>query len=371
MKSIKKINSLRLHASYGTSGNSEVNNYAARYLFEYDHNYNGSPGGYPIQLDNPNLTWEKNNNADVGLEFRIFERFAGSVDIYHRRTWDLLLNVPISATNGIDHQLRNVGEMVNKGIELTFNTQIIKTENFTWQTDVNFARNINTITKLYEGQDIIFRSQIRREGEAFNTFYLPEWAGVNPADGLPLWYDTAGNVTKDYSNARKIIAGSADPKFTAGMSNTFTYKNISLSVSLYAKYGNKIYDNIQEILVSDGAFTNYNQSTKALERWQKPGDVTDVPRLIYNNPTNSNQTSTRYLVDGSYLKLKNVMLSYSLPKTFVSKLKIVSLTLFAQGENIWTWSRFKGIDPEQNTRGVSWFRYPSSRSVTGGISITL
>lgn len=371
MKGAKSINSLRLRASYGTSGNSEVGNYASSHLFEYDHNYNGDPGGYPVQLGNPNLTWEKNNNADVGVEFRIFERIAGSVDVYHRRTWDLLLNVPISATNGFDYQLRNVGEMVNKGVELTLSTQNIKTQHFTWQTDFNISSNKNEVTKLYEGQDIIYKSQIRREGEAFNTFYLADWAGVNPADGSPMWYDSAGNITKEYSNAQKVLAGSADPKFITGLGNTFTYKNVSFSFSFYCKYGNKVYNNTDEILVSDGAFTSYNQSLHAMERWQKPGDKTDVPKLVYNNPSNSNQTSTRYLVDGSYVKLKDVMLSYSLPSKFVKKMKIASATVFVQGQNLWTWTRFEGIDPEQNIRGVSWFRYPNCRTVLGGLSITL
>lgn len=370
MKKFTNINSLRFHASYGTSGNSEVGNYAARYLFEYDHNYNNLPGGYPVQIGNDDLTWEKNKNADLGFEFRIFKRIAGSIDVYHRTTSDLLLAVPISITNGFEYQLQNVGSMVNKGIEITLNTENVRSESFTWQTDFNFAINRNEITQLYQGNDIVVKSQIRRVGEAYNSFYLSDWAGVDAADGSAMWYDANGNTTKEYAKARKVVAGNADPKFTFGIGNTVTYKKVSLSFSFYGKYGNKIYNNVDQLMVSDGAL-NGNQSTKILDRWQKPGDVTDVPKLVYNNSSNSNLPSTRYLVDGSYIKLRSVTLSYQLPERIAKKMRLTGISIYVQGQNLWTWTRYPGIDPEQNTRGVSWFCYPNSQSVIGGINITI
>jgi len=371
MKKFTKINSLRLHTSYGTSGNSEVGNYASRYLFEYDHNYNNNPGGFPVQIGNKYLTWEKNNNADLGLEFRIFKKVAGSLDLYHRTTSNLILNVPISATNGFETQLQNVGAMVNKGIEFSVNTENVKTENFTWTSDFNIALNHNEITELSKGNDIVQSVQIRRVGQSFRSFYLADWAGVDAADGSAMWYDATGNVTKDYSKARKIIAGNADPKFNFGLGNTLTYKRLSLSFSFFGNYGNKIYNNVDQLMVSDGALTNINQSTKILDRWQKPGDVTDVPKLVANNASNSNQPSTRYLVDGSYLKLRNIVLTYQLHERLAKRAKVDGISFYIQGQNIWTWTRYPGIGPEQNTRGVSWFRYPNSRSVIGGITITL
>ena len=371
MKQFTKVNSLRFHASYGTSGNSEVGNYASRYLFEYDHNYNNSPGGYPIQIGNDKLTWEKTKSADLGLELRIFKKVAASLDLYHRTTSNLLLNVPISVTNGFEYQLQNVGAMVNKGIEFSVNTENLKTENFLWQTDFNIAMNHNEITELNQGNDIVDKSQIRRVGEAYNSFYLAEWAGVDAADGSAMWYDSNGNLTKDYAKARKIIAGNADPKFIFGLGNTFTYKRVSLSFSFYGKVGNKIYNNIDQILVSDGALTGINQSTKILDRWQKSGDITDVPKLVYSNSSNSNQPSTRYLENGSYLKLRSITLSYQVPEIIAKKAKVNGISFYIQGQNIWTWTRYSGIDPEQNTRGVSWFRYPNSRSVIGGVTITI
>jgi len=371
MKQFTKVNSLRFHASYGTSGNSEVGNYASRYLFEYDHNYYNSPGGYPIQIGNNKLTWEKTKSADLGLEFRIFKKVAASLDLYHRTTSNLLLNVPISVTNGFDYQLQNVGAMVNKGIEFSVNIENLKTENFLWQTDFNIAMNHNEITELNKGNDIVDKSQIRRVGEAYNSFYLAEWAGVDAADGSAMWYDSNGNLTKDYAKARKIVAGNADPKFIFGLGNTFTYKRVSLSFSFYGKVGNKIYNNIDQILVSDGALTGINQSTKILDRWQKSGDITDVPKLVYSNSSNSNQPSTRYLENGSYLKLRSITLSYQVPEIIAKKAKVNGISFYIQGQNIWTWTRYSGIDPEQNSRGVSWFRYPNSRSVIGGVTITI
>jgi len=371
MKQFRNINSLRFHTSYGTSGNSEVGNYASQYLFAYNHNYNNQPGGYPIQMGNPDLTWEKNNNADAGLDFRVYERFSGSIDVYDRKTYNLLMNVPISATNGFSYELGNAGEMVNKGLEVTLSSQNIKDKAVSWNTDFNIALNRNQITKLNGGQDVIYASQIRSVGSDFNTFYLPQWAGVDPADGSPLWYDAKGNVTKNYANARYIKAGNADPKFVTSLTNTFKYKKLSLTISLYCSYGNKIYDNIEQNLMSDGAIGNYNQSTRELNSWQKPGDITDVPKIVYNNSSNSNQASTRYLYDGSYIRLKNVMLSYVLPERWTSKLKLTDMSVYVQGQNLWTWTRFPGIDPEQNIRGVAKFNYPNSRTVLGGLSITL
>jgi hypothetical protein len=261
--------------------------------------------------------------------------------------------------------------MVNKGVEFSLTTQNVKAEKFDWSTDFNIALNHNEITALSQGNDIISTVNIKRVGLSNSSFYLADWAGVSTADGSPLWYDTKGNVTKEYANARKVVAGNADPKFILGLGNTITYDRLKLSFSLYGKYGNKIYDNIEQIMESDGALTNINQSTKLLNAWQKPGDVTDVPKLIYNNPTNSNQPSTRYLVDGSYLKLRNITISYQLSDNLAHKAKLHGISVYVQGQNLWTWTRYAGIDPEQVTRGVSWFRYPNSRTVIGGITITM
>lgn len=365
---INALNSLKLRASYGTSGNSEVDDYAAYYIYGYGADYNGESGIAPVQMGNAGLTWEKNNNADLGLDFRLFRKLQGSIEGYYRRTWDLLLAVPVSATNGFDVQMQNVGAMRNYGLELSLSTPVMEKDNFLWNLSGNFMTNENEVISLYEGQDIVKGAKIVRVGETFNSFYLVEWAGVNPADGAALWYDENGNVTDKYEDADKKIVGSADPDFVASLTNEFEYKNIACSFSLYVKYGNQIYNNTAEAIMSDGAF-KFNQSKDALHYWTKPGDVTEVPKPVYNNTSNSNETSTRFLEDGSYLRLKDISVSYTLPRKVLSKFKISSLKVFVKGSNLYTLTHYSGIDPEQNVRGVDFFSYPSAQTVSVGASM--
>lgn len=372
LKEIKKINSLIIRGSYGTSGNSDIDEHAWETLYGTGYNYNGDPGYVPVQIGNPELTWEKNNNADIGIDYRIFKNISGSLELYSRRTWDLLLAVPITKTSGYSIQMQNVGEMVNRGIEFNIGSDNFKSKNFKWSTDLNITLNRNKITKLYNGEDIFDVStsaQIRREGYAYNTFYLVQWAGVNPADGTPMWYDEKGNLTSNYQDAARKISGNADPKITSGIKNSLRYKNFDLSFFIYICYGNKIYNNVDRVLLSDGAFTEYNQSDKAMERWQAPGDITEIPKIIFNNSSNGNQSSTRYLEDGSFLRLKNINLSYNFGNEKLMKYKINNMKFFIQCSNILTLTNFSGVDPEQNIRGVAWFSYPNTKNFSAGINI--
>jgi len=365
------LNSLKLRASYGTSGNSEVDEYASRFLYGYGYNYNSKPGTAPEQMGNEDLTWEKNNNADLGIDCRLFDRIQASAEVYYRQTWDLLLAVPVSAANGFDFQMQNVGEMENYGLEFTLGMDLLKKRSFSWQADANFMTNQNKVTKLYKGQDIVKGAKIVREGESFNSFYLVEWAGVNPADGSPLWINGEGNFTDNYEDAadsRKIIAGNADPDFIISFNNSFKYKRLSCLVSMYLNYGNDIYNNTAEAIISDGTF-KYNQSKDALNYWRSEGDKTDVPRPVYNNTSNSNETSSRFLEDASFLRLKEVSLTYTLSPKKCESLQISSAQIFAKGTNLWTFTNYSGLDPEQNIRGVDFFSYPNARSFIVGLNV--
>lgn len=367
IKSISAISLLKLRASYGTSGNADIDNYLYMQLYGFGQNYNGEPGATPKQMGNGDLTWEKNKNMNIGIDATIYKRFDASVDVYKRNTYDLLLNIPVDPLTGYTNQYQNVGAMTNKGIELSITARVIEETDFSWTSSVTFAKNINTITAL--DTTIIQGTKIRKVGESLQTFYLREWAGVNSADGSPMWYDSNGNLTKDYNQARQVIAGSADPKFTAGWNNTVTYKQFSLGFLWYLNYGNLVYNQLNMELQSDGALSGKNQLASSLDYWKEPGDISDNPKLIQGNGTNSNEFSTRYLEDGSYIRLKNVQLTYTIPTPKLEKYKISNCSIFMQGQNLWVWSRFTGLDPETRSSGVYYFDYPKQRLVSMGISV--
>lgn len=363
------INNLQLRASYGTTGNSSIGYYASLGLYSFDIAYGTNPGSRPSQIANPDLKWERSKNANIGLDFKVFGRVTGTIEVYHKTTSDLLLNTPLSSTTGFLTTLKNIGEMVNKGIELQLNADLVKVGDFTWAVEGNATVNRNEVTKLYQGLPIGDGFLTIEEGKSLKTFYLKQWAGVNPADGRPMWYDANGAITFDYSLAARDYSGTALPKVYGGLGTSVSYKGLSLSASFFYQYGNKIYENPFRILQGDGAFANFNQMEAAMDRWQQPGDITDVPIRIHQNSQGGNNASTRWLRDGSFIRLKNVTLSYDLPKSIVSKAKLGSVRLFAQGQNLWT-TKYEGMDPEQDNDGDTWFQYPNAKTYTFGLDLT-
>jgi len=363
------IDNLKLRASYGTSGNSEITNFASLGLYGYGSVYNNNPGSAPSQIANPDLVWESNSNFNLGLDFGLFNnRISGILEYYQMKTTDLLLRVPLSSTSGFTSALQNIGGMSNSGVEFTLNATILNAP-VKWDINWNITSNKNIVDKLYKGEDIPDGTKIIREGYALQTFYMAKWAGVNPGNGDALWYDSDGNVTNVYANADKQIVGNADPDFYGGFTNTFSYKGFELSVFFSYSKGNLIYNNTSRITQSDGAFAAFNQSVLQLDRWQKPGDISENPKRVDGNSSNSNQMSTRWLEDGSYLRLKNLTFAYRLPSDLVKRAKFSSVRIYAQGQNLWTSTEFKGLDPEQNLSGTHWFTYPNARTFTFGIDI--
>ena len=369
MSSLDMINNLKLRASYGTNGNSGIPDYLALGLYGYGRDYNGNPGSTPEQIANPDLTWEQNELLDIALEFRIYDFLSGSVDYYQRTTSDLLLEVPLSLTTGYRISWQNIGEMVNKGWEIELTSENLKGGDFEWFTDFNIAFNTNEITKLKNDEDIMEGTKIRRVGEDYQTFYRKEWAGVNPANGDPLWYTANGGVTSNYNDAELRLAGSASPDFFGGLTNTLSYKGIEFSFMFSYQYGNMIYDQWAFVLESDGNFPTYNHSSVQLDRWQKPGDVTDVPRRVDGNSSNSSSGSTRYLHDGSYLRLKNITLGYNLPQNIVSKINLSNARIYAQASNLWTLTNYEGHDPEAQVSGIMDYDLPNVTTLTFGLEL--
>lgn len=369
------FDNLRLRASYGIDGNADIGNFASLQLYGFGAAYNGLPGSVPSQIGNPDLTWERNQKLNFGLDFAILDnRVAGTVEYYQRVSNDLLLNVPVSSTAGFTTALRNVGEMENSGVEITLDLLPIVAKQpggFNWNANFNISFNQNQITKLPEGEDILNGSQIFREGEPIRSIYLQKWAGVNPDDGTPQWETEEGDLTGNYSSADRFIVGNAEPTFVAGLNNTFTFKGISLSAFFYTAQGHSILNSSRRFIESDGQRFGWNHIAAAGQNyWTQPGDIAERPQPLVGGNNNANATSTRYLEDASFIRLRNVTLGYRLPRSVTDRLNLGGVNMYVQGVNLWTLTDYSGFDPEADEDGSEFFRYPVGQSLTFGLDVT-
>ena len=327
-------------------------------------------------MGNPDLKWEKTAQADIGLDFGFFNnRITGELDYYNKKTEDLLLAVNIPSTTGYNSVVRNLGTMTNKGFEVVINTRNIETRDFKWSTSFNLGYNKNEVTDI-QGQVITSGVQRAVEGQPIGSFFLQRFVGADPETGDAVYLDIDGKETGTYSNANRVVVGKANPDFTGGFTNTFSYKGIDLSVFFTFSQGNDVY-NSAGIYMSSGFGGGFdNQTTEVLDRWRQPGDVTKVPRLSYFYVTGEN-ASSRWIYDGSYIRLRNVTLGYTLPTKVSNRLKISSARLFVTGMNLWITTKYPG-DPEVNTAtlgniagGQDFYTIPQARSITAGISVRL
>jgi TonB-linked SusC/RagA family outer membrane protein len=374
------LNDLKLRSSYGTSGNANIGNFASRGLYAFGAAYLGQPGSAPSQIDNPDLTWEVSASLNVGLDVSVLNsRVNISGEYYNRISSDLLLDVPISSTSGFTTATRNIGEVKNTGVELVLNTVNFDGE-FLWTTDFNISWNNNEVLALNNDEDIInppgnFR-KIYRVGESMGSWYIEEWAGVNPADGTPLWMQTDEDenpttTTGSFSLAGRRIVGDAIPDFTGGITNTMSYKGISLSFFFNFVYGNKVFNSSRRFIESDGQRFGWNHLAEAgQDYWQNPGDIASRPQPLLGGNNSSNSASTRYLEDGSYLRLRNVTLGYSFPQAWMDKAGMQKLRIYVQGVNLWTLTNYSGFDPEMDETGSEFFRYPVGKTISVGLDLT-
>ena len=380
LKDNKVFSTVKLRGSYGVNGNGSIGDFSWRPLYGYGANYTGAPGSFPSNVGNIDLTWELNKPLDVGLVLGIFkDRLKAEFAWYRRVTSNLLLNEPLSRTSGFNSILRNVGSMENKGIELTVEATPISAAGFKWDVNFNIAFNKNKILTLNSGQyDFVDGRNIRRVGEDFQSLYMREWAGVNPDNGDPQWWkdSTRTEKTNSYNTALRYIQGSASPKYFGGFTNTFSFKGIELSGTLYYNFGNYVNDAWGGFLLSDGANPNFNRSKAQLARWQKPGDVTDVPKYIHNSARNSQATSTRFMYQGDYVRLRDVTLAYTIGKNILGKIDhnpVSSVKIYLRGTNLWTWVKDKRLyfDPENNSvSGLNDLQVLTAKTILGGVNIT-
>lgn len=245
-----------------------------------------------------------------------------------------------------------------------------------WTISVNGAWNRNKVLHLRDdATEIIGNPNILRVGEDVQAYYIRQWAGADPQTGEPLWYldQSKNGTTTDFSEAERVIFGSANPKGFGGVSTSLTWKWITLDAQLNYQYGNKIYNQWDFLFISDGAFLGINHNKKALQRWQKPGDITDVPQFVYANQTASNEVSTRYTYKGDFLRLRNLSLGFNAPARWVQKAHLTSARLYVRGTNIWTKTFDKNItmDPEQPISGISDLQFFNPKSYTVGLTIEL
>ncbi|HWJ90854.1 MAG TPA: hypothetical protein VNR87_07065, partial [Flavisolibacter sp.] len=348
-----------------------------RSTFLFSTTYNGEPGSFQSTIGNSNLTWEQNKPLDLGIELGLLDnRISIEPDVYKRKTENLLLNEPLSATGGFTTYSNNVGAMENKGLELTINAAPVRSRDFNWTVSLNAAWNKNKVTHLREGVDEIIGNPFTlKVGEDVQSYYIRLWAGADPATGDPLWYKDGSKkeTTNDFSEAGRVIHGSASPKGFGGFSTTLSYKFISLDAQLNYQYGNYLFNQWDFIFISDGAFLGINHNRKELERWKKPGDITDVPRFEYGNSTASNDVSTRYLYKGDFIRLRNISLGFDLPARFAQKAHLASARLYVRGTNLWTktFDRNLTIDPEQPISGLTDLQFFNPKTYTVGLSIQL
>lgn len=368
------INFLKLRTSFGLTGNSNIANFRDRTLFSTGV-YRGGTTYFVSQLGDPNLSWETTEQFDIGLEFQLFDRkLSGEISYYNKQTDDLFFNNPISPTAGDNSIFTNIGAISNKGIELTLNATAIEKEDFSWNVSMNFARNRNKVESLPSGDILPAGSRFMNSvivGQPLGVFYGIEFAGVDPATGFAEYFAADGTRT-DAANAEQKVIGDPNPDWIGAITNTFRYKNFDLSFMFQTVMGNDIHLGGDSFMVG-GWFDNILSS--ALDAWTAPGDITNTPRFDDAHVSQS----TRFLSDGSYVRLKNLTLGFNFGDGLLNKLKLDNMRVFFTGYNLLTFTNYAGWDPEVNADyrssniniGSDFYSGPQEKSYSLGLLIGL
>ena len=388
------ISFLKARASYGVTGNSNIDAFQSIAMYELSTTYQDNVGAVLVREANPNLTWESAHMTGLGVDVSFWNKLHVNLDVYNIDNKNLLLNVPRSPSTGFEYGLENIGQVRNRGLEIQLSSDNIKTKDLFWNTSFNIGFNNNEVISLPDNKPITFTAgsssitQEVRVGQDLNSWYLPKWLGVNPDNGDPMWEklirDVNGNIieqggsTNVFNEAGAQVVGKATPKFVGGFTNTLSYKGISLYFAGSFVYGNSVYNRDRESYDADGAYLGYNMMRlqEGWSRWEKPGDIATHPKPVMNGNKHSNRTSSRYLEDGSFLRIKNISLSYDIPRNIISKAKLNSCKVYLSGDNMFTFTKFSGLDPEVSLQNSQWslagmysFNYPISRQILIGFDI--
>jgi TonB-linked SusC/RagA family outer membrane protein len=398
------INDLKLRASYGSTGNQDLSTFTANFvnfnylsLFSPGSNYLQLAGYSPGALGNEDLKWETTNQLDIGLDIGLFQKVTLTVDYYIKKTKDLLLSRPIPSTSGFNTFVQNIGDLENKGLEVTVSATPVSTKSgLTWKTDFNIAFNKNEVVRLAtdvppfasgfanwvkEGEPLgafrgfkvesIFQSQ-----EEINALNAAAPDGIYSASltrpGDIKFSDLNGDG--DLTGDDQEIIGSAQPDFIGGWTNTLNYKSIDFSVFAQFVYGNEIYNNTRSF--SEGMNGIFGQTREVLNRWTPANTDTDMPRAVFGDPNNNRRVSDRWLEDGSFLRIKSVVLGYTLPKSILDRIKLSNIRIYASAQNLFTFTDYSGLDPEVNTfsgsntsLGTDFLTFPQARTITFGVNV--
>lgn len=385
LKDISAISDLKIRAGWGIVGNDNIGTYAYFGRVGVGANYpiGGvvQPGSYPSTIQNDDLKWEETRQTNVGIDLSLFNsRITFSADAYHKKTTDLLLNVPLPKSTGFDTGIQNAGSLQNRGLEFQLNTRNFVKKDFQWETDLNISFNRNKVLNIV-GQEVYGGGvsgrddvSLTKEGQQIGLFYGYVTDIVDPQTGNQLYLDMNGNSTTTPAAADKRVIGNPNPDFIYGITNTLNFKKFGLNIFLQGSQGNDIFNASR--IETEGMTDPKNQSAAVLNRWTTTGQVTDIPRATANSISNS-RASSRFVEDGSYLRIKAATLSYNLPAAVLSRLRMGSARLYVTGENLITFTGYKGFDPEVNfagasntTLGIDYGTYPQTRNLIFGLNVS-
>lgn len=399
MKGQDIVSFLKLRASYGITGNNNIPAYKYLATYSLSKLYQTHVGAEPSRLANPALHWETAKMAAVGVDLTFIDRVDMSIDLYNTDNTGLLLNVPLAPSTGFYEVTKNVGSVRNQGIEYRLDANVLKIGKWNWDLGFNIGFNRNRVTELPNDNAPFLQtassvSQQVKVGHDIYSWYMKEWAGVDPANGDPLWYvvdtdgeyvlDAQGNktTTNDYNGTNAKIVAKATPLFTGGLNTQVSWNGIFLNINTNFTYGNKIFNYTRTESDCDGAVIDYNQlsienNKFGWSRWEKPGDVATHPKVMLNGNKNAQQISSRYLEDGSFFRVKNITIGYDFPKEMIKKAHMTKCRIYFSGDNLLTFSRFSGMDPEitletstYNLAGMYSNNYPVGRTFQGGVEIS-
>jgi TonB-linked SusC/RagA family outer membrane protein len=380
------INTLKIKATLGETGNNSVGLNAYQSLFGYGGSYNDNGAVSPSSFGNAILTWEKAALYDIGIDFSILDnRISGSIVAFNKKTSDLLQSVPLSLTSGHSSQTKNIGDLENKGIEIELSSDVIRTDNFTWNIYSNYSTLDNKVTRLAqdaEGNDInndggYYRTRV---GEELNTWYIRQWAGVNVDTGNPMYYKGGDDHDMTIVNSLNEAQLTGDlgrrlPKYSGGLGTRVNWGGFYADANFYFSGGNKIFERWNWYSQSTGLLSTYYYQGAAslMNRWQKPGDVTNVPRMRYSTSTatTGSGTTTRFLYDGDYVRLRDLVIGYNVNNKAVERLGFDSISLNVKGTNLWTWVKDDELqtDPEVGFSGQWEIYTPILKSISVGLNL--
>ena len=370
LKNVRAVSDLKFRYSFGQAGNDQIGNVLYAQLYGATRLYGNGSGIFPSQLGNPDLTWENREENNIGMDLGLFKgRVNLTIDAYKRINKDLLLSRPLYATTGFTSIQQNLGKMENKGLEILLAVTPFDGK-FKWTSSFNIAFQSNKVVELYDGLSFLPSDASIRVGSPIGSFFVAEWAGVNPATGRGMWYDINGNLTYNpTANDRKVI-GNIYPEKFGGWNNSFSYKGFSLDAFFQYEYGRVRLDGQYQQMMRMAGTTVNTLEYGYLTRWQKPGDIVPTPRA-FNGLADYNSvgwgTGSRYVFKTDYIRLKQITLGYDVPASFAKRYKLEGAKIYVQGINLWTYTEWPSYDPEFT--GDNFGIIPQSKNLTIGVQV--